>query len=153
MHRREVKGTVKGKVRCRLGEINTENADGVCFYSSVCVKALAQLQVLLDFCDKGLSVSALIGWYVCCPVLLCVNRVVRSQSDGPLLRPSHIENSLPPVTPGVTASSCGKWCRTASGHTGRCPTRTWVLWMDHQNVKMRLKWTTKWQNLFSRSLF
>lgn len=61
MHRREVKGTVKGKVRCRLGEINTENADGVCFYSWVCVKALGRLQVLLDVCDKSLSVSALIG--------------------------------------------------------------------------------------------
>lgn len=81
--------------------------------------------------------------YVCCymtevfptvlipPPLLCVcvmgeNREGRFPSGGRRQRPSPSGSSPLPVTCGVTASLCGRWCRTERGRTGTWATRMWV---------------------------
>lgn len=46
------------------------------------------------------------------------HRVERFPSDGPPLRPLPSGNSLLPVMPGATGSSCGRSCPLGNGHTG-----------------------------------
>lgn len=50
----------------------------------------------------------------------------RSPSAGRPQRPLLTGSSPRPVTFGATALSCGRWCHTASDHTGTWVTKMWV---------------------------
>lgn len=63
-----------------------------------------------------------------------VSRVERSPSGGLLPKPLRTASSPQPATPGATELSCGRWCPMERGHTGRCPTRMWVLPRIHLHL-------------------
>lgn len=53
-------------------------------------------------------------------------REVRFPSAGRLQKPFSTGSSRHPVTAGVMASSCGRWCPMERGHTGTWAIKMWV---------------------------
>ena len=68
--------------------------------------------------------------------------VAKFRSGGLPQKPSLSGSSLQLPTSGVSASSCGRSCLTASGPTGPGPTRTWSR-PSRKTIDFRRRWTAR----------